>query len=139
MKLKKKIDMEVVPKKNWARLILFVKNRKLIYSGQKATKIFGRKVVKNWSKIGRCTKMGHWLELLVEKWASPQNDQEKWSMTSFKLNTFRTLHSDELSEIIYASRHLGFYVRNIIIEKSYKGMTFLMDYERYTFVFFIKK
>jgi len=33
-------------------------NLELIYSSQKATKIFGRKVVVKWSKIGRCPQNG---------------------------------------------------------------------------------
>jgi len=59
MKFKKQVDMKVVLKKYWARLIWSEKNRELIYSGQKATKVFGRKVVENWSmpKNGASTRI----------------------------------------------------------------------------------
>jgi len=53
-----KFDMEVAIWTINGWLTEETRNRQLIYSSQKATKIFGRKVVEKWSKIGRCPKNG---------------------------------------------------------------------------------
>ena len=94
-----KFDMEVAPWTLYGWLTEATRNRELIYSSQKSTKIFGRKVVENWlmpkngastRKIGRkvgiapksTKKNGRWRHLkitileryLTTQWAtnSPQ-------------------------------------------------------------------